>query len=65
MEVATILLWMEVATQVGEAFEKVMAIGRRIRAGENVTPEEIEEARVQAKEAMARWDAASENDKEQ
>lgn len=59
MNTASILLLLQLISEgVGVAAE-ISALARRVQAGEEITQEEIDQARQQVAASVAAWDAAA------
>jgi hypothetical protein len=57
MDLKSLLLILKLVSEVFDAFEDINKIIKRIQAGEVITIEEIEKARADVKDAVARWDS--------
>ena len=63
MDPVTLLTWASVVLEIGKVGTELLDLGRRLQAGEAVTLDELEAAKQRTAEALAGWDAASENDR--
>jgi hypothetical protein len=58
-----VLAWIQVVTEVGAVLAQLMELGNRVKAGEDVTTEELAALKQQTADAVARWNAAAPADK--
>jgi len=59
MNIAAILAWIEIVANIAALFERAMAVGNRLKAGEEITAEELAALKIETDAAVARWNAAA------
>jgi len=63
MDPVAILAWANLVLEVGAMFERLMTVGRRMQAGEDISPAELERLKAATDAAVARWNAAAPADR--
>ena len=63
MNPTVVLAWIQVVTEVGAVLAQLMELGNRVKAGEDVTTEELSALKQQTADAVARWNTAAPADK--
>jgi len=63
MDPVQMMAYLEIGLRLGEMFSKWLAIGQRMKDGEDITEAELDALNVQTDAAVARWDAASGKDR--
>ena len=63
MEPVTLLTWAAVVLELGVVGPELLAIGRRMQAGETVIMDELQAAKQRTVEAVAAWDAGADKDR--
>jgi len=63
MNPADAILFVDAAIGVFDLVERLAALGRRMQAGENVTPEQLEALKAETDAKVAAFDAAAQYDR--
>ena len=63
MNPTVVLAWIQVVTEVGAVLAQLMELGNRVKAGEDVTTEELAALKRLTADAVARWNTAAPADK--
>ncbi len=64
MDPITLIAWAEVIIELGVMGAELLDLGRRVKAGEKVTANELAAARAECEAAVAALEAAGQHDRE-